>query len=45
MAFLGQDDILAIEKKNGTVQRIINCTSQHDPSLDVNVTKRSERGM
>jgi len=45
MAFLGQDDILAIEKKNGTVQRIINGTIQHDPLLDVNVATRAERGM
>jgi glucose/arabinose dehydrogenase len=45
MAFLGQDDILVIEKKNGTVQRIINGTIQHDPLLDVNVATRGERGM
>jgi hypothetical protein len=45
MAFLGQDDLLAIEKKNGTVQRIINGTIQHDPLLDVNVATRAERGM
>jgi aldose sugar dehydrogenase len=45
MAFLGQDDILAIEKKNGTIQRIINGTIQYDPLLDVNVATRGERGM
>jgi aldose sugar dehydrogenase len=45
MAFLGKDDILVIEKKNGTVQRIINGTIQHDPLLDVNVATRAERGM
>jgi len=43
MAFLGQDDILAIEKKNGTV-RIINGIIQHDPLLDVNVATKAERG-
>ena len=45
MAFLGQDDLLAIEKKNGTVQRIINGKIQYNPLLDVNVATRAERGM
>jgi glucose/arabinose dehydrogenase len=45
MAFLGQDDILVTEKNNGTVQRIINGTIQHEPLLDVNVATRAERGM
>ena len=45
MAFLDQDDILAIAKKNGTVQRIINGTIQYAPLLDVNVATRAERGM
>ena len=45
MAFLGQDDILVTEKNNGTVQRIINGTIQHEPLLDLNVATRAERGM
>lgn len=45
MAFLGQDVILAIEKKNGTVQKIINGTIQYDPLLDVNAATRAERAM
>jgi glucose/arabinose dehydrogenase len=45
MAFLGPDDILVLEKNNGTVQRILNGTLLADPVLDVNVANKYERGM
>src|SRR5688572_26797088 len=37
MAFLGNNDILVLERYNGEVRRIINETLQPDPFLDVNV--------
>jgi aldose sugar dehydrogenase len=45
MAFLGADDILVIDKNNGTVQRIVNETLISQPLLDANVATKSERGM
>jgi aldose sugar dehydrogenase len=45
MAFLGPDDILVLEKNNGTVQRILNGITLADPVLDVNVANKYERGM
>ena len=45
MAFLGPNDILVLEKNNGTVQRILNGTMLADPVLDVNVANKYERGM
>jgi glucose/arabinose dehydrogenase/plastocyanin len=45
MAFLGPNDILVLEKNNGTVQRIVNGVMLKKPLLDVNVATRSERGM
>lgn len=45
MAFLGQDDILVTEKNNGTVQRVISGTIQHEPLIDLAVATRAERGM
>ena len=45
MDFLGPDDILVLEKNNGTVQRILNGTMLADPVLDVNVANKYERGM
>jgi len=44
MAFLGQNDILALEKNNGTVQRILN-GKLVGSVLDVNVATKDERGM
>lgn len=44
MAFLGPDDILVLQKFNGTVIRILN-GSILDPVLDVNVASKFERGM
>jgi len=45
MAFLGSNDILVLEKNDGTIQRIVNGTLLPKPILDVNVAKRSERGL
>ncbi len=45
MAFLGSGDILVIEKRNGTVQRIVNGQMLREPLLDVNVSNKSERGL
>jgi glucose/arabinose dehydrogenase len=45
MAFLGPDDILVLEKNNGTVQRIINGTKLPKPLIDLNVGNVRERGL
>jgi aldose sugar dehydrogenase len=45
MAFLGQDDILVLEKDKGTVRRIVNGTLLSKPLLDVPVAAKGERGM
>ena len=45
MAFLGPDDILVLEKDNGTVQRIVNGKMLPEPVLDVNVANKFERGL
>jgi len=45
MAFLGPNDLLVLEKNNGTVKRIINGTLQPKPVLDVNVATEGGRGM
>jgi aldose sugar dehydrogenase len=45
MAFLGKDDILVLEKDNGTVRRIVNGTILSKPLLDVPVESKAERGM
>ncbi|HEX5979416.1 MAG TPA: hypothetical protein VFY68_19185, partial [Nitrososphaeraceae archaeon] len=45
MAFLGPDDILVIDKNNGTVQRIVNETLELHPLFDATVATKSERGM
>jgi aldose sugar dehydrogenase len=45
MAFLGQDDILVLEKDKGTVRRIVNGTLLSKPLLDVPVASKGERGM
>src|ERR687885_746477 len=45
MAFLGPNDILVLEKNNGTVQRIVNGVMLPKPLLDVNVATWNERGM
>jgi aldose sugar dehydrogenase len=45
MAFLGPNDILVLEKNNGTVQRIVNGVMLKNSLLDVNVANKGERGM
>src|SRR5215210_2886721 len=45
MAFLSDDDILVLEKNNGTVRRVVNGTVLQDPLLDVPVATKDERGM
>ena len=45
MAFLGPDDILILEKNQGTVKRIVNGNILPEPLLDVNVANKAERGM
>jgi aldose sugar dehydrogenase len=45
MAFLGNNDILVLEKNEGTVRRIVNGTMLENPLLKVNVSTVGERGM
>ena len=45
MAFLGNNDILVLEKNDGTVKRIVNGVMLADPLLKVNVSSVGERGM
>jgi aldose sugar dehydrogenase len=45
MAFLGPDDILVLEKNEGTVERIVNGEMLPEPLLKVDVSSISERGM
>lgn len=45
MAFLEDDDLLVLDKNNGTVHRITNGVLNEEPLLKVNVSNVSERGM
>jgi aldose sugar dehydrogenase len=45
MAFLGEHEILVLEKDNGTVRKIIDGKIQPKPLLDVPVATLEERGM
>ena len=45
MSFLGDNDILVLEKNDGMVKRIINGNAVKEPLLDVNVGNKAERGM
>ena len=45
MAFLGPDDILVLEKDDGTIRRILDGRLLDEPVLDVNVANENERGM
>jgi glucose/arabinose dehydrogenase len=45
MAFLGPEDILVLEKNEGTVQRIKDCKIFDEPVLDENVANKGESGM
>jgi glucose/arabinose dehydrogenase len=45
MAFLGENDLLVLEKASGKVQRVINGVIQATPALDLAVNSASERGL
>jgi glucose/arabinose dehydrogenase len=45
MVFLGNNDLLVLERYTGKVKRIINDTVQAEPLLDVNVANGPERGL
>ena len=45
MAFLAPNDILVLEKNNGTVQRIVNGRIQAEPLIKVSVATKGERGL
>ena len=45
MAFLGNNDILVLEKNEGTVRRIVNGVMLENPLLKVNVSSAGEGGM
>ena len=45
MEFLDGDDILVLEKNNGTVRRVTDGEMSEAPLLDVNVANQEEQGM
>lgn len=45
MAFLAEKDILVLQKNDGKVQRITDCTLQPEPVLDLPVANLVERGL
>lgn len=45
MAFVGKNDILVLEKNNGTIKRIVNGNLLDKPVLDLNVANKIERGL
>jgi glucose/arabinose dehydrogenase len=45
MDFLSEDDILVLQKNDGKIQRITDCTLQPEPILDVEVANVIERGL
>jgi aldose sugar dehydrogenase len=45
MAFLGQNDIIVLEKENGTVRRIVDGLILEKPLIDVNVYGLGENGL
>ena len=45
MDFLGENDILVLQKNDGKIQRITDCTMQPEPVLDVEVANVIERGL
>ena len=45
MAFLGPDDLLVLEKNEGTVKRIVNGTMLEDPLLKVNVSSTDRKSV
>jgi len=45
MAFVGDNDLLVLEKNEGLVKRVLNGVFQNDSLLDVSVANGVERGM
>lgn len=45
IAFLDPNDIIVLEKNNGTVRRVVNGNMLVEPLLDLKVANESERGM
>jgi glucose/arabinose dehydrogenase len=45
MEFLSDNDLLVLEKNQGTVRRVVNGTLLPEPVLDVSVATMAERGM
>jgi glucose/arabinose dehydrogenase len=45
MAFLAENDMLVLEKENGTVRRIVNGQILEEPLIDVNVYGLGENGL
>lgn len=45
MAFLGENDLLILEKNEGLVKRVLNGIVQNEPVLDVSVANGVERGL
>src|SRR6187431_2413554 len=45
ISFLGNNDMLVLEKNNGTVNRIVNGQMIDKPLLQVNVDNTGERGL
>jgi len=45
MAFLGPDDFLILEKDTGLVKRVINGKTIETPLLQIEVSKKDERGL
>jgi aldose sugar dehydrogenase len=45
MAFLGQNDIMVLEKENGTVRRVVDGLILEEPLIDVNVFGLGENGL
>lgn len=45
MAFLGQGEILVLEKNTGIIKRIVNGNALSEPLLDLEVANENERGL
>jgi aldose sugar dehydrogenase len=45
MAFLGTNDILILEKNEGSVKRFVNGTILSEPLLNINISNENERGL
>lgn len=45
MAFVGNNDILVVEKNTGTIQRVVNGNLLEKSVLDLNVANKIERGL